>query len=106
MELASLELCAGAGGQAIGLERAGFACAAAVELDHHACATLRANRPHWEILEQDVRDLDGRAFRLAHQLDRPPTGRRRCPRAGKLRRGLALGAPSPVPPREMPVAKV
>ncbi|MGH3301681.1 MAG: DNA cytosine methyltransferase [Streptosporangiaceae bacterium] len=36
--------CAGAGGQALGLEQAGFRHAASVELDAYACATLRANR--------------------------------------------------------------
>ncbi len=42
-----VEICAGAGGQAIGLERAGFENAVAVELDRHACETLRQNRPDW-----------------------------------------------------------
>lgn len=58
-----LELCAGAGGQALGLERAGFSHVAAVELDADACATLRLNRPRWEVLRQDVRGLDGGAYR-------------------------------------------
>jgi DNA (cytosine-5)-methyltransferase 1 len=42
-----LEICAGAGGQSLGLERAGFAHVAAVEIDPHAAATLRMNRPKW-----------------------------------------------------------
>jgi DNA (cytosine-5)-methyltransferase 1 len=57
-----LEICAGGGGQAVGLEAAGFAHAAAVEIDAAACATLRANRPHWNVIEGDVREIDGRAF--------------------------------------------
>ncbi|MDE2677699.1 MAG: DNA cytosine methyltransferase [Gemmatimonadota bacterium] len=52
------EICAGAGGMALGLEKAGFAAVALVEIDSHACATLRANRPSWNVLEADVRTLD------------------------------------------------
>ena len=51
-----VEICAGAGGQALGLERAGFEHALAVELDAAACATLRANRPGWKVAEGDVAD--------------------------------------------------
>jgi DNA (cytosine-5)-methyltransferase 1 len=62
-ELTSLEICAGAGGQALGLEQAGFAHEAAVEIDPDACETLRLNRgADWKIIEGDVADLDGRAF--------------------------------------------
>ena len=41
--LTCIEICSGAGGQAIGLERAGFEALAHVEYDRHACATLRLN---------------------------------------------------------------
>lgn len=61
--LSVLELCAGAGGLALGLEQAGFAHAAAVENDRDACATLRLNRHAWNVLEQDVRAIDGQSFR-------------------------------------------
>jgi DNA (cytosine-5)-methyltransferase 1 len=62
-ELTCLEICAGAGGQSLGLEQAGFAHEAAVELDHDACETLRINRgSDWKIIEDDVHNLDGRAF--------------------------------------------
>lgn len=61
-ELQVLEICAGAGGQALGLESAGFEHAAAVELAPEACATLRLNRPSWTVIETDVRQLDGRAY--------------------------------------------
>jgi DNA (cytosine-5)-methyltransferase 1 len=57
-----LEICAGGGGQALGLEMAGFECAAAVEIDRHACETLRLNRPDWTVIEEDVHKLDGRPF--------------------------------------------
>ncbi len=61
--ISTLELCAGAGGQAIGLEMAGIEHAGLVELNKHACATLRLNRPEWNVLEQDVNSLDGARFR-------------------------------------------
>jgi DNA (cytosine-5)-methyltransferase 1 len=53
--LSSLELCAGAGGQALGLEMSGFEPVGLVEIDGHACQTLLANRPHWNVIEQDLR---------------------------------------------------
>lgn len=59
----SLELCAGAGGQALGLEQAGFAHTALVEMDSHCCATLRLNRPHWRVEQADLNGFDGREFR-------------------------------------------
>jgi DNA (cytosine-5)-methyltransferase 1 len=55
-DLDVVEICAGAGGQALGLERAGFEHALAVELDPAACGTLRANRPAWKVAEGDVAD--------------------------------------------------
>lgn len=51
-----LELFAGAGGLAIGLEQAGLNCAVLNEIDKFACATLRLNRPSWNVLEGDVKD--------------------------------------------------
>jgi len=52
----SVEICAGAGGQALGLEHAGFSHAACVELDTSAVETLRLNREdEWNIIEADVR---------------------------------------------------
>ena len=59
----SLELCAGAGGQALGLERAGFEHRALVEIDSHACATLRHNRPQWDIREGDLTAFNADSFR-------------------------------------------
>lgn len=61
-----VELCAGAGGLALGLERAGFDHVALVESDKHAAATLRHNRPEWTVIESDIRTLD---FRLYRQLE-------------------------------------
>jgi DNA (cytosine-5)-methyltransferase 1 len=53
-----VEICAGAGGQSLGLELAGFEHELAVELDPNACATLRHNRPHWKVVQGDVANPD------------------------------------------------
>ncbi len=63
MSLSVIEICAGAGGQAIGLEMAGFETSCAVEIDAHACATLRHNRPKWDVQNSDVREINGRHFK-------------------------------------------
>lgn len=66
-EFTSIEICAGAGGQAIGLHAAGFKHLALVEIDSHAAATLRGNieshstwaweQQHCDVLEMDVNDF-------------------------------------------------
>jgi DNA (cytosine-5)-methyltransferase 1 len=50
----TVELCAGAGGQALGLEMAGLEHSALFENDKAACATLRKNRPQWNVVEHDL----------------------------------------------------
>lgn len=63
MTLTSLELCAGAGGQALGLEQAGFEHLCLIENDPHACDTLRLNRPSWNVAEHDLfEEFDFRPF--------------------------------------------
>lgn len=57
MKFTALELCAGGGGQALGLEMAGFSHAATVEYEAQFCETLRANRPNWDLLNKDIREL-------------------------------------------------
>lgn len=57
-EYSVLELFAGAGGLAIGLERAGLKCVALNEIDKFACQTLRINRPNWKVLEGDIKDYN------------------------------------------------
>ncbi|MEO1627500.1 MAG: DNA cytosine methyltransferase, partial [Bacteroidota bacterium] len=59
----SIEICAGAGGQALGLESAGFQHVALVENDKNACNTLRHNRPNWNVCEMDVHDFSALAYR-------------------------------------------
>lgn len=63
MNLNALEFCAGGGGQALGLEMAGFECSAAVEIDPDCCTTLRLNRPHWDVRHDDMRQVDGTRWR-------------------------------------------
>jgi len=57
-EYSVLELFAGAGGLAVGLEKAGLKCAALNEIDKWACQTLKKNRPNWNVLEGDIKDFN------------------------------------------------
>lgn len=59
----AIELFAGAGGLALGLERAGIKCAALNEVDHWAAETLRVNRPDWNVIEDDIRNVSFKQFR-------------------------------------------
>lgn len=74
--LTSLELCAGAGGQAHGLELAGFHHEGLVEIDADCCKTLNMNRPAWTIHEEDLNKFNGRSYKgidlLAGGLPCPP----------------------------------
>ena len=58
-----LELFAGAGGLAVGMEKAGLKCVALNEIDKWACQTLRKNRPEWKVLEGDIKSLDFSAYK-------------------------------------------
>ena len=62
-KLSVLEICTGAGGEAIGLEAAGFMHEAVIEIDSAACQTLRLNRPSWRVIEGDIREVNGLDFR-------------------------------------------
>lgn len=62
-DLTCVEICAGAGGQSVGLEEAGFWHRVAAEIDPAACETLRLNRRGWDVREIDVHQLDGYEFR-------------------------------------------
>ena len=50
----SIEVCAGAGGQALGLEMAGFEHDLLIEIESWCTKTLRHNRPEWNILQADL----------------------------------------------------
>jgi DNA (cytosine-5)-methyltransferase 1 len=53
-----IELFAGCGGMALGLENAGFKTKLLVEIDKNAVATLRLNRPKWNVVSEDVTKVD------------------------------------------------
>ncbi|MFN3640194.1 MAG: DNA (cytosine-5-)-methyltransferase [Flavobacterium sp.] len=53
-----IELFAGAGGLAVGMEKAGLKCVALNDVDKWACQTLRNNRPHWNVLEGDIKQFN------------------------------------------------
>ena len=54
MAYKTIEICAGAGGQALGLEKAGFKHIELIEIDSNACNTLKFNRPNWNVIKGDI----------------------------------------------------
>ncbi|MFE4599542.1 DNA cytosine methyltransferase [Kitasatospora indigofera] len=54
----AIDLCAGVGGQALGLETAGFNLSAALDIDPDSCTTMALNRPHWNVIEGDIGEID------------------------------------------------
>jgi DNA (cytosine-5)-methyltransferase 1 len=61
--LVAIDLFAGGGGLSVGLKKAGFAVAAAVEIDDHAYSTYRINHPEVSAFKQDIRSISGTAIR-------------------------------------------
>lgn len=59
----SIEFCAGAGGQALGLEQAGFRHTALVEIEQDFAKTLKFNRPGWNVFAEDMNEFDGRPYK-------------------------------------------
>lgn len=60
--LTCVEICAGAGGQALGLALAGFTHVALVEYEAEYCKILKLNRPEWNVICTDVRDFEGKFY--------------------------------------------
>lgn len=60
--LTSIEICAGAGGQALGIARAGFSHITLVEYEHDYCTVLKSNKPEWNILCADVKNFSGKEY--------------------------------------------
>jgi DNA (cytosine-5)-methyltransferase 1 len=65
MRFSCVELCAGGGGQALGLEMAGYDHLALVELDKHSVTTLRQNRLEWNVIEADLHSWDPKDYKGA-----------------------------------------
>ncbi|MEU8347787.1 DNA cytosine methyltransferase [Spirillospora sp. NPDC048832] len=93
----SLEICAGAGGLALGLEEAGFHPVMLLDEDANACATLRENRPIWDVRQLDVFEFVGHDHPqvldvdlLAGGLPRPRAGRMESERRDPLRAAVWL----------------
>lgn len=61
--LSSIEICAGAGGQALGLAMAGFNHVALVEYEQDYCDVLKQNRPEWNVICADVKNFSGKPYR-------------------------------------------
>ncbi len=61
-EYTVIELFAGGGGLAVGMELAGLKCVALNEIDKWACETLRRNRPNWEVLEGDISNFSFKKY--------------------------------------------
>lgn len=62
MKIKGIELFAGAGGLALGLEEAGIHGQAFVEFDKSACNTLRKNKPNWNVIEGDIATVDFKKY--------------------------------------------
>ena len=53
----SIELFAGAGGLALGIEKAGFDTIGLIEIDKDASDTLKCNRPEWRVINEDIANI-------------------------------------------------
>lgn len=67
--LTSLEICSGAGAQALGLERAGFDPILLIDIDKNSCETVRLNRSDWDVHCGDVIDFDPEEHRQVYDVD-------------------------------------
>ena len=53
----TMELFAGAGGLALGIEKAGFETLGLIEFDKDAADTLKRNRPDWNVIHDDIANI-------------------------------------------------
>lgn len=67
--LTFVDVCSGAGGLALGLEQAGFEARLLLDDDADACRTLRANRPHWKVLQTDLLRFDPSEYPETYDVD-------------------------------------
>ena len=58
-----IELFAGAGGLALGIEKAGFETIGLIEFNRPAAETLKKNRPEWNVICADVHHFDGKKYK-------------------------------------------
>ena len=63
-KIKTIELFAGGGGLALGLEQAGLESVALMEINKYACETLKYNRPHWNVMNEDVTNVDFSQFEV------------------------------------------
>nr|WP_035797189.1 DNA cytosine methyltransferase [Kitasatospora mediocidica] len=84
--LSSLEICAGSGAQALGLERAGFEPVLLLDRNPKACATISLNRPLWEVHCGDIGDFDPLQHRRVLGVDLLSGGLPRIKSAAAVRR--------------------
>ncbi|MCC3767191.1 DNA cytosine methyltransferase [Streptomyces sp. UNOC14_S4] len=82
----SFEICAGAGGQALGLERAGFDPVLLIDTNDHCCRTLRLNRPRWDVLQADVVEFDPDEYQQVYDVDLLSGGLPRVKSAATIQR--------------------
>ncbi|MFD5951148.1 DNA cytosine methyltransferase [Streptomyces collinus] len=67
--LTFVDVCSGAGGLALGLERAGFTPRLLLDDDTSAITTLRTNRPRWNVLHTDLLDFDPAEHPVSYDVD-------------------------------------
>ena len=60
VELKAIELFAGAGGLALGVEKAGFKTIGLIEIDKNACNTLKLNRPNWNVINENIANISSK----------------------------------------------
>jgi DNA (cytosine-5)-methyltransferase 1 len=102
MSFSCVELCAGGGGQALGLEMAGFNHLALVELDSHSVRTLRQNRPDWNVIDADLHAWDPKPYKGA---DLVAAGLP-CPPFSKAGRQLGVDDERNLFPRALQIIRV